>query len=66
MKTSTIKSILVTLLIALVIYVTVTPIAIYHIAHKKQIKQTAYELVEPGSELEQFILTNDSIEDVQQ
>ena len=66
MKTSTIKSVLVTLLIALVIYVTVTPIAIYHVANKKQIKQTTYELVEPGSELEQFILTNDSIEDVQQ
>ena len=66
MKTSTLKSILVTLLIALVIYVTVTPIAFYHIAHKEQIKQITYELVEPGSELEQFILNNDSIEDVQQ
>ena len=66
MKTSTLKSILVTLLIALVIYVTVTPITIYHIAHKEQVKQTTYELVEQGSELEQFILNNDSIEDVQQ
>lgn len=66
MKTSTIKSILVTLLIALVIYVTATPIAIYHVAHKNQIKQITYELVEPGSELEQFILTNDTIEYVQQ
>lgn len=66
MKTSTLKSILVTLLIALVIYVTVTPIAIYHIAHKEQIKQTTYEFVEPGSELEQFILNNDLIDDAQQ
>lgn len=65
MKTST-KSLLIALLIALVLYVTVTPIAIYHVAHKEQIKQTTYELVEPGSELEQFILANDSIEDVQQ
>ena len=64
MKTSTLKSILVTLLIALVIYVTVTPITIYHVAHKEQVKQTTYELVEPGSELEQFILNNDSIEDI--
>ena len=64
MKTSTLKSILVTLLIALVIYVTVTPMALYHVAHKEQVKQTTYELVEPGSELEQFILNNDSIEDI--
>ena len=66
MKTSTLKSILVTLLIALVIYVTVTPITIYHIALKEQVKQITYELVEPESELEQFILANDSIETVQQ
>lgn len=65
MKTST-KSLLIALLIALVLYVTVTPIALYHVAHKEQIKQITYELVEPGSELEQFILANDSIEDVQQ
>ena len=65
MKTST-KSLLIALLISLVLYVTITPIVIYHVAHKEQIKQTTYELVEPGSELEQFILANDSIEDVQQ
>lgn len=64
MKTTT-KSILIALLIALAIYVTVTPIAIYQVAHKEQIKHITYELVEPGSELEQFILANDSNDTVQ-
>ena len=62
----TIKPLIIALVIALAIYVTVTPIAIYHVVHKEQVKQTTYELVEPGSELEQFILNNDSIEYVQQ
>lgn len=65
MKTST-KSLLIALLISLVFYVTITPIIIYHVAYKEQIKNITYELVEPGSELEQFILANDSIEDVKQ
>lgn len=65
MKTST-KSLLIALLISLVFYVTITPIIIYHVAYKETIKNITYELVEPGSELEQFILANDSIEDVKQ
>ena len=59
MKNNTIITILVLILIAFVLYVTITPIEIYKEAHKKQVEEITYELVEPGSELEQIILQND-------
>lgn len=61
MKTSTLKSILITLLVALVIYVTVTPIAIWQAVEYKKQYEALLEY-----ELEQFILNNDSIDYVQQ
>lgn len=66
MKNNTIITILVVLAIALVAYVTITPIAIYKAAHKAQVAEITYKIVEQGSELEQFILANDSINSVQQ
>jgi uncharacterized protein YqfA (UPF0365 family) len=66
MKNNTIITILVLVAIAFVVYVTITPIAIYKAAHKAQVAEITYELVEQGSELEQFILSNDSINRVQQ
>lgn len=62
MKTNTLTSILLVGLFALLVYVTVTPIAMYKAAHEETIKQITYELVEPGSELETFILANDTID----
>lgn len=59
MKNNTIITILVLVAISFIVYVTIIPITIYKAAHKEQVKEITYELVEPGSELEQFILHND-------
>ena len=59
MKNNTIITILVLVAISFIVYVTITPITIYKAAHKAQVEEITYELVEPGSELEQFILHND-------
>jgi len=65
MKTNIFKFIFIACIVSLVLYVTITPIALYKALHKEQIRHITYELVEPGSELETFILANDSIDDVQ-
>lgn len=59
MKNNTIITILVLVAISFIVYVTITPITIYKAAHKAQVEEITYELVEQGSELEQFILHND-------